>query len=230
MFEHYNWAYLLGDLLVGFPIWLILFYIRKDLQREMLIAGLLLGIISMLCEHVFWKDYWHPESFNLIRTQLGDFGYGFFFGGIASVIYEILSKKYLSRKKNKEYHWSWFVFPALVFLSVVFYVPSHFGVNSIYSACIAMFLLTIFMITLRHDLFLDALVSGVLFGIITLFSYIVFLKIFPGIINAWFNLASLSGVLVFNIPVEELFFAFCLGLSAGPAYEFFTGTQFIKKR
>src|SRR3989338_5460990 len=90
----YQYAYVIGDFIVGFPIFALIFYLRKDLRREMLVAGLLLGILSLITEYWYLKDYWHPENGVRWRISLGDFFYGFFFGGIASVVYEALFKKH----------------------------------------------------------------------------------------------------------------------------------------
>ncbi len=42
-------------------------------------------------------------------------------------------------------------------------------------------------------------------------------------------LPNLSGVLVAGIPVEELLWAFGVGMVAGPFYEFFTGSYLANK-
>jgi hypothetical protein len=230
MFEHYHWAYLLGDFLFGFPIWLLLFFVRKDLRREMLIGSILLAIGSVLFDHVFWRDYWHPEDLAMVRVTLGDFWYGFFSGGIASVAYEVLYKKHFSQRRNRQHHWIWFFIPVAFFGIAIFCIlPYFFGINSIYSICLALFSTSVFMIILRRDLFFDSLASGTLLSIVTLVGYFVSLKIFPGILAAWWNLPNLSGIKIYTLPVEELLFAFCLGIAIGPAYEFFTGAQFLKR-
>jgi hypothetical protein len=84
------------------------------------------------------------------------------------------------------------------------------------------------MVYFRRDLLVDALMSGLLVGLITLVGYIIFSALFPGIVHAWWKLSNLSGVFIFGIPGEELLWAFGLGMVAGPLYEFFMGLRFRK--
>jgi membrane protease YdiL (CAAX protease family) len=52
--------------------------------------------------------------------------------------------------------------------------------------------------------------------------------IFRGIIQNWWNIKNLSGILIFGIPIEELMWVFSWGFVAGPTYEFITGLRFKK--
>ncbi len=99
MFENFEFVYLAGSLIVGFPIWSFLFLYRKDLRKEMLISSLAIGLLAPLWEPWFLTDYWHPESLNTLRVGIGDFAYGFFFGGIGNVIYEVVCGKHFSKRK-----------------------------------------------------------------------------------------------------------------------------------
>lgn len=95
-----------------------------------------------------------------------------------------------------------------------------------YAALISLFVATIFILYYRRDLFVDSLMSGLLVGTITLIGFVVFLNIFPGVVEKWWLLDNLSRVFVLGIPVEELLWAFGLGAVAGPFYEFFMGLKF----
>ena len=111
MFDNFQYAYLIGNFLIGFPLWLFLFIHRKDLRKEILISSLLIGILAPLWSPWFIKDYWHPESLNFWRLGAGDFFYGFFFGGIANVIYEEIFGRHYAKRKDRKHHWSWFILP-----------------------------------------------------------------------------------------------------------------------
>lgn len=47
MFSNFQYAYLLGDLLV-LPVWLILYFHRRDLRKEMLLASIFIGDLKFL--------------------------------------------------------------------------------------------------------------------------------------------------------------------------------------
>jgi len=227
--EGYSYAYVLGDFIIGLPVFAVLYYYRKDLRREMIIAGLLLGVVSMLTEHWYLLDYWHPEDGVRWRISLGDLFYGFFFGGIASVIYEAVTDRHFLKRPDHTRHWSLFLFPVLLLGAVLFIAPLHFGMNSIYTSAVAGAIIASIFLVFRGDLFWDAIISSILFGLITLVGYIVYIAVFPGIIEAWWNMDRLSGVYIFGVPLEELVFAFGMGVVVGPAYEFFAGLRFKKR-
>lgn len=230
MLDGYHFAYIAGDFLIGFPVFAVIFYLRKDLRREMLIAGVLLGILSLITETWYLRDYWHPESGIRWRISLGDFFYGFFFGGIASVVYEAILGRYFGKRKNHRHHWRWFVIPFFILGGFLFIAPLHAGINSIYTSSLAGLIIATIFLFYRKDLLWDTVMSSLLFGGITFVGYLAYLAVFPGIINAWWDVDNVSGLLVAGIPLEELIFALGMGAVVGPAYEFFTGLQFKKAR
>ena len=228
MFADFQYAYLVGNFLIGLPLWVFLFVYRKDLRKEILISSALIGILAPLWSPWFIKDYWHPESLNFWRLGAGDFMYGFFFGGIANVIYEEIFGKHYAKRKNRKHHWSWFILPFAALGVLVFNIPVLLGINSIYAAITTFVVLSSVMVYFRRDLLIDTLMSGVLVGLITLLGYVLFLALFPGIVHAWWKLSNLSGIFVMGVPIEELLWAFGLGMVAGPFYEFFMGLRFKK--
>jgi hypothetical protein len=226
MLDNFQNAYIVGNLIVGLPIWTIFFLRRKDLRKEMLLSSILIGILAPLWSPWFIADYWHPESLNFLRVASGDFMYGFFFGGIANVIYEQIFAKRYAKQKTKIY-WAWFV--SLFALGLlVFNISILLGINSIYAAITAFLVWSIITIYFRRDLLFDSLISGALFLFITLITYAFLLALYPGITHAWWKLQNLSGILIMSIPLEELLWAFSFGMIAGPFYEFFMGLKFKK--
>lgn len=233
MFNDFQYAYLLGNL-VALPLWLYFFIHRKDCRKEILIASFCVGILAILWAPLFLKDYWRPEyihsSFfkNWSLGGVEDFLYGFFLGGIANVIYEEVFGKHFCKRRNRRHHWTWFLVPFFALFFLVFGLPIYFGINSIYAALCSFVILSAFMIYFRRDLFFDALASGLLVGLLTLFGYIIFLALFPGVIHKWWLLPNLSHIFISGIPIEELLWAFGVGMVAGPFYEFFMGLKFKK--
>ena len=222
----YHYAYLLGNLLILLPVWVFIFRWRKDLRKEILIVSLVAGIIGPISELYYLKDYWRPEIFTGWPVGIEDFLFGFFIGGISSVIYEEIFGKKHSKRTNRDHHWSWFIIPIsalfILVLNALFFI---FNINSIYVSLVAFFLITLVILCFRRDLWIDSIMSGVLMGLVMFFSYLVFLTIFPEAIHRWWLLNNISGILINGIPAEELLWAFGLGMVCGPIYEFFTGLR-----
>ena len=228
MVSNFQYAYLAGDLL-ALPLWIILFVHRKDLRKEMLIASVAIGIVAVLTEPFFLQDYWHPQTFNGWPVGIEDFLYGFLLGGIASVIYEEIYGKKYSKRHDRKHHWGILLIPFMI-LSISTFAVGKVIVNlsTMYAALISLFVAMIFIIYYRHDLFIDSIISGLLVGIFTMLGFLVFLKIFPGVVENLWLVHNLNGIFVFGIPSEELLWAFGLGAVAGPFYEFFMGLRFKK--
>jgi len=228
-----QYAYLLGTLILT-PIWIMLYLHRRDLDKKLISISFIIGFLAILWSPFFWLDYWHPNylfKFSFLSWQMGgveDFLYGFFAGGIASVAYEEIFGKKFAKRKNRKHHWLLLTIP-LIFLSIIgfsFSVFLHF--NSLYAALISFFLGCLFIFFYRRDLLTDTILSGLVFGLITLGSYLIFLNIFPGIIQRWWYLEKISGKLFLGIPLEELFWAFGMGALGGPIYEFMMGIRLTK--
>ena len=74
-----KYAYLVGTIVFFIP-WLILFLMRKDLRREMLIGSVSIAIVSFLTSlFLFTVDWWHPETITGTRVGIEDLLLGFNF-------------------------------------------------------------------------------------------------------------------------------------------------------
>ncbi len=208
--------------------WLVCFLLRKDLRREMLTVGLCIGVLAPLWAPWFFSDYWYPTYASLYGLE--DSLYGFFAGGIVSAIYEEVYGKRFS--KRKDHHHAWWAFLSAFFLvaALTFWALLSVGCNSIYAALGAYAAFTVGLCWFRRDLLQDALVSGVLFTLVTLLFFLLFLQLYPGVIDAWWKTESLSGIFVFDIPLEELLWAFGMGMAGGPLYEFVSGRRLVRRK
>ncbi len=200
----------------------------------MLWASLSIGILTVLFAPSFLKDYWRPEYLHASwapHWPLGgieDFLYGFFIGGVTNVIYEVTFGKQFSRIRDRRHHWKLFLIPFFAIFLSIFSTTHYLSINSLYATVIGALLLSGLMVYFRPDLWFDAVMSGVLFGALTMMGFLIFLFLFPTIIAQWWLLENLSGILIQGIPFEELLFAFTFGAVAGPFYEFFMGLHFKK--
>ncbi len=223
----YQYAYLIGCLGILFPVWLAFFLYRKDLRKDMWTMSLLFGICGPLSEIWYLQDYWKPQTFTGTRIGIEDFLFGFFIGGIASVIYLEVFNKHLARYTSTHRRTRF----SLSFLAIFIFLISFYilGLNSIYASMVSCVLVALFMYYYRRDLCLDGIVSGVFVGATMFLAYLAFLSLFPEAIHKWWFLNNISGILIVGIPLEEIAWAFSLGLVAGPAYEFLKDFKIAKK-
>jgi len=214
----YSFVYLTGALII-FPIWLIIFSIRRDLRKEMIILGIFIGSAAPIFEFLwFTKDYWHPFTYvSKFSFTLQEFLFGFLLGGISSVIYETIFNK---KKIKGKIRFSFFLLSVIILFASFYIFTSIFKLNSIYSNFIGFGIIIIITLFAKPNLIKDLLISGLSIGIISFLGYTILLKIYPNLIEDWWIMENISGSLINKVPLEELVW-FCLfGMTTGILYEF----------
>ena len=93
------------------------------------------------------------------------------------------------------------------------------NLNPIYSAIISLFAGGIATVLCRPDLKNKILIGGLLFLIIYFIFFLFFNLLFPGWVEQIWNLSEISGILFLGIPIEEILFAFGVGMLWGGIYE-----------
>jgi len=229
----YKYAYLVGNIIL-LPIWIILFIHRKDLRKEIVLVGLAAGVIAIFTSHLFLADFWEPEyTFPIIFrgkvvSGFNEFLYGFIGAGIASSIYEEIFGKRFAKRRDRKHNWRYFLIPFIVAcMFILFTFNLLLGINSIYAAFLAILIPLVGGLFFRRDLIIDSIYSGLIFGLISILMFLILTKIFPGLVQRWWRLGNVSGVLILGIPAEELMWAFIFGAGSGPFYEFFTGRRLV---
>jgi len=228
MFSNYQYAYLFGALGICFPVWLLLFIRRKDLRKQMFLVSLLGGAAGPLSEFYYLRDYWQPLLFNNWKIGVEDFLFGFCIAGIGAIFYEEVFGKRFAKREGRKKNFLFLFIPFSALFMIVLNTLFFSGMNSIYASIIGFLLIACLMIIFRRDLWLDALVSGLLVGGFMFFGYLFLALAYPQIFQKLWILQNLSGLLVFGIPVEELIWGFSWGMVAGPMYEFYMGLKFKK--
>lgn len=229
---NYDYAYLLISLFL-FLVW-ILFYVKNPISRKKILLVSLLTAPLGLTEPLFVPSYWSPFTlFDLARRTRFDLEsllFSFAVGGITAVLYETLwgrSRKPVSPHElhhaRHRFHNLALLSPLVSFSILYFLTP----LNPIYSTIIAMTIGTVATWFCRPDL-LKAMVTGsLLFLIIYFLVFLIgFVWLFPGYVEAVWNLPAISGILIAGVPLEELLFAASLGAMWSSAYEHFSWYKF----
>lgn len=155
----------------------------------------------------------------------------FSWGGVAAVLYEeILGKKHFKKYRKRGEILNYLLFPLCIFLSLLIGIHA-FNINPYYASYFGFLISAAVMWFYRKDLFWHSVISGLFLSIFyfVLFAFI-FVPLFPGIIQKWWHLSKLSGVLFLGVPLEEVLWSFFFGLLVGPSYEFLLGLKDKKFR
>ena len=223
-----NSIYLLA-LIPYIPVWMYM-NVRGSVQikKEMLVMSFLVAIVSPVASYLWWnKDWWLPPSlwggqnYTFIPE---DVLLGFLFGGIAAVIYEFSFGKGLS--KNRKPHKKMFTLFVLLTFAICAVLFSLFNFNSFYSIIISMILISLGVLSIRRDLIKSSVYSGALTLIVAIPFYAIIHFISPDWALITYKYQFLSGVTIYNFPIEEFIFWFFYGLTIGTAYEYAKGWGF----
>lgn len=219
-----NLVYLIGTI-PGIIIWLILFLARKDLRKESLIMGTLIGVLSVATSYYWWTfDWWQPPTLFGTRVGIEDFIVGFTTGGIMATAYEVLFKRRFSHRKiNGHNHGA--IIPLLLLAQITSWAFWGLGLTTFWASTIAMILVSTFILYLRKDLIRDAIYSAILMMIASLPLYYTIILIHPKWIDLTFNMPGISGFRPLGIPIEDLAFWLLAGFLFGPFYEYWQGKR-----
>lgn len=215
---NYDYAYLMGCFLLFIP-WMFIYKKVKNIHQEMLAIGLLLGFFAILTSRAFGTQYWTPQYILGPRLPLEDFLYGFFIGGVSSGSLHLFIKSKRHRKLTEHalvQGAAATMASAIAFFELVWVL----GLNPIYSGLIVLLVLTLMMYFKRADLIVSSFISGLILLVVTFLGFSILLHIYPNLIVKWWHISNLSDIYINKIPIEELAWAFCLGLLVGPLYEF----------
>lgn len=188
----------------------------------MLVMSILAAPLGPLSEIWYLRDYWKPELLGGWTIGFEDVWFAFSAGGIGSVIYEEIVGKRTIKRHLRKHNWLLGLF-AIVTLVILIILNNVLGINSIYASLIAFLVPAVIIIAIRKDLIKDALLSGVFLTLLAFICYQFLIFLFPGIIQRWWMLHNISGILVARVPLEELLWFFSWGMLAGPLYEFIMG-------
>ena len=212
----YYYVYLIATLII-FPVWLILFIIRKSNRWSMVSVGLYLRFLVIPVEFIWFKDYWHPLKYLSLATLLyQETIFYFFLGGIVPVIYII------PPTTNHKFKLINFIIPIVILMFSMLIFTNGLKLNSIYSMDIALIITALMILYLKPKFIKKSILSALSMLIITIIGYKILLIIYPNLFNDWWLLKNISGIFLLGIPLEEIIWFLLFGLSFGPIYDFWT--------
>jgi len=222
-----QYAYLVSTILF-LVFWFILFYLRKDLRKEMLFMSIGVALAALFAEYFWWTaDWWRPITVTGTRIGIEDFLLGFTNGGIAAVIFEEIFKKRFYRRKNLQHGLIAF---CVILLNFLIMAGSFWllHLSSFWATTIGLFTTGSLIVFFRKDLWLDAVMSGVLIAVLFLPFYWIFMFLSPGIIEKFWMFNHLTGITITGVPLEDIVFYFLVGFSVGPFYAYWQGERLRK--
>lgn len=227
----YQFAYLVGDGILAI-VWLIFFFLRKDLRKQQVFVSFILAPFGILTQYLwFYHDYWRPEyviSFKIGQIPLGleDSLFVFLICGIAAVIYESVFKKrhVLGKPRNGG---AIFIVLTVIILMAVF---TTLGLSSIWASTLALTIGAAIMIIIDKDLIKDAIWTSFLIFILVIGFYLVWLNIYPQAVQKFWVGSALSGIEILKIPIEEILSFASMGMASGILYEFWLNVKKYPKK
>lgn len=224
-----KYAYFWGSL-GGLAVFALIYRARKDLRHRMLRMGIAVGLVGILSEAVFFRDYWHPPLlFHIGRFGgIEDFLFGIFFGGVCVVIYDVAFHKRL-QKKSYPHYWITSLLVASELLSVLLLTPF---INSIYASAIGFIAPALAVMIWRRDLIAETLLSAFLGGSLLVFIEMMALLLAPHYLQDYFFLYGKVPMIFGVVPITEFIWGASFAAIVGPLRDFEFGyapVNFSKK-
>jgi hypothetical protein len=221
-------------------IWILCFEGRKDMRRAMLwssSAYLLVQAIVFVVLRAFdtyiydlgeavVPGYWNPETYlDLARFTGGysieDAAFCFFVGGIAAFLYEFTLGQRVVQSRSRKHH-----IRALVLgLAGAIVLGAFFQPNPIYLIITFGLVGAASIWVERPDLIPHSFWGGTIFATLYVGLFAMFLRLVPDLVATQYNLATLSGYYLLDVPLEELLYAFSFGALWAPLYEYEHGLK-----
>lgn len=209
------YVYLIGVFIYAL-IWIILFFLRKDLRKKLFLSSLFCAPLG-ISEILFIPEYWIPK-FKVIH--LGDelflesLLFCFFLGGVVAVSYQIIFKEKLLKTEK--------INPILTLIApIIFllYFINPFKTNLMNYVLSSLFLssLVTFIFLKKREIkiiFLSAILNTTFYAIFYFSLWYSFYEL-----PASYQFQNLSGILIGGIPIEEFLWIFSFSLFWMPMYE-----------
>jgi hypothetical protein len=198
----------------------------------MLEVSLLVGILSVLTSYIWWtQDWWIPKTITNTRIGFEDFLIGFFAGGVMSSGYEIVLKLRDSTDAKFSAIGKIHAYITLFLLSIICSTLYWgLGLPSAFACFVSLLVAAVYIVAVRPDLWKVSIGSGLVMIFAAVPFYVSLVIFFPTWIEVTYPFEVLTGVRMYNVPIEEFIFWFLSGLVFGPFYEVLRGFRELKMK
>lgn len=203
---------------VAFSI--IVYILRTDLRHLIVRAGIAGGIVGLVLEHWYFRDYWRPPSlFGTAVPSIEDFLFGSSATIVAFVLYLFVTKQKLPVRQRST---KTLIVPAIAGFIALIILTNVLGVNSIVSTSLIALTVGVYILIRKPDLIKKSLISAA--GMIALASAtyaVLFLILSPEYLEKYFLLTNhpLNPTLFGFMPLAELMWYGTVGASMGIVYD-----------
>lgn len=219
-----KFAWLIWSILI-LGLWGLVYWRKPDFRKEMLQISWVTMLFG-LTEPLFVPEYWAPPSLFDLANKTGfdieSLLFSFAIGGLGVVLYRLVYPMSISPMIDSDklhgrhqLHRIILFLPAAIFTVLLVFT----SLNPIYSGVIALFLGAVATLFCRPDLKAKIWIGGLLFTGLYFVYFGSLLLVFPSYVDAYWNLADLTGIKLAGIPMEELMFAFSFGMYWSGLYE-----------
>ncbi len=215
-----NWIYFMGSLFF-IAVWLILFIAIPRSRRPMLWSSVTLMLVAPLFDYLNQADYWNPEFLFRIALDLPGsaqmtFGIegmmlGFGVAGISAGTFD-----YFLRREDPgvitgitwgSYGRLWH--GSLLAVAGIFLTHFLFGINSVRAHIYALAALSILFFWKKRASWIRPSIktAASMIVVMAVFYYAYFLRFWPDVIEDWWKLDQMWGIILWGVPLEEFLWA-----------------------
>lgn len=220
-----------------FLVWLAFFLFSNETRQEQLIMSIVGLVLSPGILIIAATDYRAIISETASVVGIEDLIFAFSFFGVAAVIFQVLVGKHAHKLRGPRYeteHFGhWIGHLAIVFgvWAVITLLTVYvFDLTSVQAFIMGGLMVGMYIIADRHDLLMNALVSGIFMAsLIFLLENIFFVRLFPLDAGSFWQFEHLSPMLLGGVPMEELIWAAVAGFAIGPLYEWLRHLKLTNK-
>ncbi len=198
-----------------FVLWTICFVLRADLRSMMLKFSLAGAISGPLSEIWYFRDYWSPPTIvgqGVLSPEDVLFGFAIF--GVAFAALPVIRGiRFIATEKPRPMMLPLFI---TSFFVAFLLLTDAIGINSIITASLVMVLWAIGILLRRPTMLLLSIGSGALLAAFAIVIYVMLLGDTTEYLkHYWFLWGTPLGHTVLGgVPVTEIVWYFCLGVSA----------------
>lgn len=189
----------------------------------MLFIGTGFGVAALIINNLYARwDYWNP-IYIIPQVPFEDFYYGFIFGGISAVAYELVLSKGHSVYLNNRLRADLLFLFGLLTVGSFWFIVDVLRLNSIIAHFVSPFLIGLISIAVHKAFYKTAVLSALMMVFFDFIQFQILLLLDQSLFTKHWALHNLSGRFVLSVPIEELLYAFAIGFGAANAYEVIYG-------